>query len=284
MSKARPAAMVVAGRPMKVDFSCSEGWSVARPNPDDEDGLVGQVTGALGRGEQQGRRTVCLRAAVEKPQRVAHRRRGEHLVDGYLALEVGVRVEAPVVVVLHRYRSEHLGSGPELVHVPGGEGREQDGCGLAAVVQRVAGCRTRQQALCGRLVAHLLDADHEDHLVDTGSDDHRPDAERVGSRRARILHPGERDAGSPTALGTVFPPTPSWPQRLPRWVATIPASMSEGSSPLSTLFTCRLERTGGHLLVALVEKLAELDHPGAHDGDPVPAHQTSSSVPCTLRP
>ena len=39
----------------------------------------------------------------------------------------------------------------------------------------------------------------------------------------------------PMALGTVLPPMPSWPQRLPRWVATMTASTAVLSRPLSTL-------------------------------------------------
>jgi hypothetical protein len=40
---------------------------------------------------------------------------------------------------------------------------------------------------------------------------------------------------SPIAVGTVLPPMPSWPQSVPRWVATNAASTWVGSNPLSTL-------------------------------------------------
>ena len=39
----------------------------------------------------------------------------------------------------------------------------------------------------------------------------------------------------PMALGTVLPPMPSWPHSVPRWVATMTASMADLSRPLSTL-------------------------------------------------
>ena len=42
---------------------------------------------------------------------------------------------------------------------------------------------------------------------------------------------------SPIAVGTVFPPMPSWPQSVPRWVATKTASTCSGSIPRSTLAT-----------------------------------------------
>ena len=43
-----------------------------------------------------------------------------------------------------------------------------------------------------------------------------------------------------------------------------------------------VERARGHVLVALVEQLAELDEPGADDGDLVPRHQ--ASPPAAARP
>ena len=39
---------------------------------------------------------------------------------------------------------------------------------------------------------------------------------------------------SPIAVGTVLPAMPSWPQSVPRWVATKAASTDSGSKPLST--------------------------------------------------
>ena len=45
---------------------------------------------------------------------------------------------------------------------------------------------------------------------------------------------------SPIAVGTVLPPMPSWPQRVPRWVATNAASTALGSKPLSTDATAAL--------------------------------------------
>ena len=54
-----------------------------------------------------------------------------------------------------------------------------------------------EQALLGRLVAHLLDADDEHDVVHAAGHGHRPDPERVGAGRARVLDPGARDAGEP---------------------------------------------------------------------------------------
>jgi hypothetical protein len=41
----------------------------------------------------------------------------------------------------------------------------------------------------------------------------------------------------PRADGIVLPPMPSWPQSVPRWVATKAASIWSGSNPASTLST-----------------------------------------------
>ena len=164
-------------------------------------GLVGELVRPLGRGEEDGRGAVGLGAAVEQAQRAAHHGRGEDLLDGDLALEVGVGVEAPVVVVLHRHRRQHLGRGAELVHVAGGEGGEQHGGGLAPVVEGVAGRGPGQQALLGGLVAHLLHADHEHHVVHAARHHHGADAEGVGSRRAGVLDPGAGHAGQADGAG-----------------------------------------------------------------------------------
>ena len=76
----------------------------------------------------------------------------------------------------------------------------------------------------------------------------------------------------PIAVGIVLPPMPSWPQSVPRWVATNAASTWLGLEALVDAVDRGGERAGGHLLVALLEQLAELDEPGADDGDLVPAH------------
>ena len=59
----------------------------------DEHRPVGELVGAIGGGEQDGRGTVGLRAAVEQMEWRAHGRRCEHLLDRDLVLEVRVRIE-----------------------------------------------------------------------------------------------------------------------------------------------------------------------------------------------
>ena len=76
----------------------------------------------------------------------------------------------------------------------------------------------------------------------------------------------------PIAVGIVLPPMPSWPQSVPRCVATNAASTWVGLEALVDAVDRGGEGVGRHLLVALLEELAELDEPGADDGDPVPAH------------
>ena len=196
------------------------------------DGLVGELVGPLGRGEDDGGGPVGLGAAVEQPQRAAHHGRGQDLVDGDLVLEVGVGVEAAVVVVLHRHRGQHLGGGAELVHVPGGEGGEEHGGRLAPVVERVAGGGPGQQALLGRLVAHLLHADDEHDVVHAARHHHGPDPEGVGSRWDRRSPPGCR--GCRTGRGRsarCCRRCPPGPTGVPRWVATMAASTAGGRDP-----------------------------------------------------
>ena len=185
----------VALSPVKLSFSCRYGWSVATPKPATYTGWSVNSCGPLGGDEQHRRRAVGLRAAVEQVQRVADRRRLQHVVDRDLVLEVRVRIAGAVVVVLHRDRREHLARRAELVHVPGRERREQHRRGLAAREDRVPGRGARQQAFLGRLVAHLLDADDEHDVVHAARHRHRADAERVGARRARVLDARARDAG-----------------------------------------------------------------------------------------
>ena len=179
-------------------------------------------------------------------------------------------------MVLHRDRREHLAGRAELVHVAGRERREQHRRGLAAGEDRVAGRGARQQAFLGRLVAHLLDADHEHDVVHAAGDRHRADAERVGARRARVLDPRARDAGEPdrgrhgVAADALLAPQRAALGGDERGVDLV------GLEALVDARDRGVERARGHLLVALVEQLAHLDEPGADDGDLVPAHDASS--------
>ena len=86
---------------------------------------------------------------------------------------------------------------------------------------------------------------------------------------------------SPIAVGTVLPPMPSWPQSVPRWVATNAASTCSRLEALVDVGDRGVERARRHLLVALLEQLAHLDEAGADDGDLVPAHHGVSSVVAT---
>ena len=216
---------------------------------------------------------------------MAHRRRLQHVVDGDLVLEVRVRIAGAVVVVLHRDRREHLARRAELVHVAGRERREQHRRGLAPREDRVTGRGAREQAFFGRLVAHLLDADHEHDVVHAARDRHRADAERVGTRRARVLDARARDADEPdrgrdrVAADAFLAPERAPLGRDERGIDLV---------RLEALVDARdrgVERGRGHLLVALVEQLAHLDEAGAHHGHPVPRHYvTSSLVTATAAP
>jgi len=112
-------------------------------------------------------------------QRVAHRRRREHVFDGDLVLEVRVRIAGAVVVVLHRDRREHLARRSVLRHVAGRERGEEHRRGLTTSEDRMPRCCPREQAFFGRLVAHLLDADHEHDVVYTAGHRHRAHAKGV---------------------------------------------------------------------------------------------------------
>ena len=207
---------------------------------------------------------------------MAHRRRLQHVVDRDLVLEVRVRIARAVVVVLDRDRGEHLARRAELVHVAGRERREQHRRGLAPREDRVAGGGAREQAFFGRLVAHLLDTDHEHDVVDAARDGHRADAERVGARRARVLDARARDADEPdSGRDRVAADAFLTPERSA-------LGRDEGRIDLVRLESLvdarhrRVERGCGHLFVALVEQLAHLDEAGAHYRHAVPRHYVNS--------
>ena len=267
-----PASQSGGGQPDEGRLLVEVGMVGSHPEPRHVHGLVGELVRPLGAGEDDRSRTVGLRAAVEQPQRAAHHGRGQHLLDGHLALEVGVGVETSVVMVLHGHRCQHLGCGPELVHVAGGERCEQHGCGLAAVVERVARRGPGEQPLLRGLVAHLLHADDEHHVVHAARHHHGADAEGVGPRRTGVLHPGAGDSGQPDgARHGVSPDALLAPQG-----AALGSDDAGVDLPwVETLVDTR-QRSGegarGHLLVALVEQLTHLDEACPDDGDLVPAH------------
>ena len=247
--------------------------------PGHENGLVGELVGPFGRGQDHGGGAVGLGAAVEQPQRPADGGRGEHLVDGDLVLEVGVGIEAPVVMVLHGHRRQHLRGGPELVHVPCGEGGEQYGGRLAPVVERVPGGGPRQQALLGRLVAHLLHPDDEHDIVHAARHHHGPDPEGVGSGGTGVLHPCAGDARQ--AQGARHG-VPADPLLAPQGAALGGHDGGVDRPAVETLVDVgqrRIEGAGRHLLVALLEELAELDQARPHDGHLVPAHRPPPPAP-----
>ena len=158
-------------------------------------GLVRELAHPVGVHEDRRRRAVRLRAAVEEVQRMAHRGGLQDVLDGDLVLEVRVRVEGAVVVVLHRDRREHLTRRAVLVHVAGGERCEQHRRRLAPREHGVSARCARQQAFIRRLVTHLLDTDDEHDVVHAARHRHRADAERIRARRAGVLDACARHAG-----------------------------------------------------------------------------------------
>ena len=181
-------------------------------------------------------------------------------------------------MVLHRDRREHLARGAELVHVAGGERREQHGRGFATRVDRVPRGRAREQPFLGRLVPHLLDPDDEHEIVHAGGDGHRPDSECVRTRRARVLDACARDAREPDRGGhRVAADALLAPQR-----AALGGDEGRVDRVAVEALVDRcdggIERAGGHVLVGLLEELAHLDESGADDGDLVPGHQTGPPV------
>ena len=144
----------------------------------------------------------------------------------------------------------------------------------------MAGGGAREKPLVGRLVAHLLDAEHEDHVVHAAGDGHGADAEGVGARRARVLDSRARDAGeadrgrhrvaADALLAPERPPLRGHDHGVD--LGRLEALVDGGDRGL--------ERARGHLLVALLEQLAELDEAPADDRDSVPGHLYNSL--CTL--
>ena len=130
----------------------------------------------------------------------------------------------------------------------------------------------RKEPFFRRLVAHLLDADHEHDVVHAARHRHRADAEGVGTGRARVLDAGAGNAGEADRARHRVPADAFLaPQRAPLGGHERGLDLVR----LETLVDARdrgLERARRHLLVALLEQLAHLDQPGADDGDLVPAH------------
>ena len=191
---------------------------------------------------------------------MAHRRRLQHVVDGDLVLEVRVRIARAVVVVLHRDRREHLARRAELVHVPGRERREQHRRGLAAREDRVARPR-RGRAGLPRSTCRA--SSRRRSRARRRARRSRPPSRRRGTRRSPT---GTRSRCGCTGCrrgrsrsGSVLPPMPSWPQSVPRCVATNAASTWCGLEALVDARDRGVERARRHLLVALVEQLAHLD-------------------------
>ena len=267
--------MVVAFMPVKLRLLVQVRVVGGDAEPRDVDGVVGELVAPGPRRRAGSRRR--RRSAGSSRGGAAGGTPGARLsdvLDGELVLEVRVRIERAVVVVLDRDRGEHLAGRAVLVHVAGRERGEQHRGGLAAVEDRVAG-RRRGRAAPPRRTCRA-------------SSRRRSRARR---RARRWRRPWRRPGTRPSPTGTRSRPgcrrcrrgrgrsgrccrrCPPGPTTYPRCVATKAASIVDGSKPLSTLATAASNAPDGHLLVALLEQLAELDQSGADDGDPIPAHE-----------
>ena len=160
-------------------------------------------SGHLLGGEDHRGAAVGERAAVVELERIGHVSGFENLLDGDLLLELRLRVQRAVPVVLDGHRG-HLGlGGPVLLHVRAGDQRENPGKGQAEGLfpDRVGGVRE----VLGRLgrgdVQHTLGAADQDDVRDPCGDLHDAVTERGVRAGAGGLEPGGRDRGNPQDRG-----------------------------------------------------------------------------------
>jgi hypothetical protein len=104
--------------------------------------------------------------------------------------------------------------------------------------------------------------------VHPGRDDHGADAECVRTRRARILHPGEGNTREADRARDGVAPDPLLAPEAAALGGDDPCVYVRGIHPFVDARDRGLEGALGHLLVALLEQLAELDHPGPYDRNP----------------
>ena len=149
------------------------------PEAGDVHGLLRVPLGELRADEQHGRRAVGLGAAVEQVQGRADGRRlsTSSTVISFWKCAYGSR--APLWWFFTATDASISRVVPNSCMWRVAKGANSTGSGLATGEDRVAGRGPGQEPLVGRLVAHLLDTDHEDDVVHAAGDRHRADAERV---------------------------------------------------------------------------------------------------------
>ena len=174
----------------------------AGADPVDVDRGIRVPSSVLGPSEQDRGGAIAHRATIVEPEGFGDAYRAEDRLPRDLLLEVGVRVQRPVRMVLDRDLGEGLGTHPVLRQVPVGQEtvdageREPRGSlpfGVARDPQPVA-------APGAGHVGHLLEPGHEHEVDGAGLERADARAHRKSARRARVLDPRRGDPHDPRRL------------------------------------------------------------------------------------
>src|SRR2546427_6388760 len=152
----------------------------------DSDRGVGELAGLLHLAQDHGRGAIGKGRAVEHPERLGDPRGMQHRVERDLLLELGLRIQRAVLVILHR-DSGHLFPGRVvLVHVTAGHHRVQAGQRRAehGLPFLVRGGRQDLRGLDLADVRHLLRAADDHDVVHPGRNREARLHERDGAARA----------------------------------------------------------------------------------------------------
>jgi hypothetical protein len=152
------------------------------------------LSGDLFRGEHERRAAIGERAAIEELERISDVSRLEHLLDRDRLLELGLRVQGAVAVVLDGHRG-HLRLGRAvLLHVRPRDQGEHAGEGEAQrlLPDGVGGVGKILGRFGRRDVQHPLGPAHQDDVRHAGSNLHDGVTEGGVRARARGLEAGRR--------------------------------------------------------------------------------------------
>ncbi len=167
----------------------------------DIDGIGPELFCQVGAGNDRHRRAVGDAAAVVKPERPGDNRGIDHLVDGELVLEVGLRIEAAVVVVLHGNLRQESFTFFRLdlvvVEVAGGHIGERRrgavagpdaGAGVLVVPDDARALDARRAG-----VLELFHAYRQGNITDTGGHGIAGGAQSLRACSAHVFHAGHGD-------------------------------------------------------------------------------------------
>src|SRR2546422_890611 len=161
----------------------------------DPDGGVCELAGLLHLAEDHGGGAIGQGRAVEQPERLRDPRGVQHRLEGDLLLELGLRIQRAVLVILHRDGGHLLPGRVVLVHVTPGHHRVK-ACERRAehsLPLLVRGGRQDLRGLDLADVRHLLRATDDHDVVHPGRDREARLQKRDRPARAAAFDPDRRE-------------------------------------------------------------------------------------------